>query len=739
MSGQPPASAIACSSVDPAGLAEDLDRQDRPGPRSGRGRDQVRIEAQRLLLDVDEPRHGPLVHDAVGRRDEAERRRDDLVALADAERAHDHVQPGGAAAARHAEPAAGERRRTPPRTDARTGPAPGCRWTSPGSRARSPAVRWRARRGGSCGRWSRSSTERSSRARRLRTRPDGLPATRTDGGNDAGPLCGVRATQTAARRLRRGVPATTSGIVLGRRALTSRHGRLPGPGPRWGSDVDVRRQLRIARSWIPLLIASVLLAGGVAFVITSGQPSVYEAQATDHRRAVAVRGQPGLQPTAGLAATVRDIRHGRDDRTDPDQGHRTGSASDVTAAQPAGQVIVVASPDTALLSITAQAGKPRDRRRHRERARGRAHRRLAGRRRPARRHSSRPSRQDIAAIRLDIQETQAKIDDLLWRSRSGPSRRSRCSRPTRAGSSAFASTYATLLAFTSSNGANVLTIVAPAVPPDVADRTAAAPQCVPRGRGRPHRSSAPSPSSSSTWTTPSVTRPMSTRSWACRPWRRIERMPGGRDRAGMYRLATLLYPRSQVAEAYRILRTNLEFATDRSAGPDGARHERHAVGRQDRDRRQPVGRGRPGRQARAPRRRRRPQARCPRNLQPAEHPRTDRPAPKPGHEPGRRHPADRGRWPRGPVGRTGPAEPGRDPWLAADALARRHPDRELRPRHLRQPAPGDRHRCGSPECLPERDDPRRRGAPGSPVAPSERPGSPVDGERQRHGRRPQRA
>ena len=41
----------------------------------------------------------------------------------------------------------------------------------------------------------------------------------------------------------------------------------------------------------------------------------------------------------------------------------------------------------------------------------------------------------------------------------------------------------------------------------------------------------------------------------------IERMPGGNKRAGMYRLVTLLYPRSRVAESYRILRTNLEFAS----------------------------------------------------------------------------------------------------------------------------------------------------------------------------------
>ena len=41
----------------------------------------------------------------------------------------------------------------------------------------------------------------------------------------------------------------------------------------------------------------------------------------------------------------------------------------------------------------------------------------------------------------------------------------------------------------------------------------------------------------------------------------IARMPGERDRQPYYRLATLLYPRSPAAEAFRALRTNLEFAS----------------------------------------------------------------------------------------------------------------------------------------------------------------------------------
>lgn len=40
----------------------------------------------------------------------------------------------------------------------------------------------------------------------------------------------------------------------------------------------------------------------------------------------------------------------------------------------------------------------------------------------------------------------------------------------------------------------------------------------------------------------------------------VGRMTGGRGKSEIYRLATLLYPRSAIAESYRMLRSNLEFA-----------------------------------------------------------------------------------------------------------------------------------------------------------------------------------
>ena len=44
--------------------------------------------------------------------------------------------------------------------------------------------------------------------------------------------------------------------------------------------MDLRRQIAIIRAWFPLLVVSVVLAAGAAFVVSSLLPKVYEAKAT---------------------------------------------------------------------------------------------------------------------------------------------------------------------------------------------------------------------------------------------------------------------------------------------------------------------------------------------------------------------------------------------------------------------------------------------------------------------------
>ena len=107
----------------------------------------------------------------------------------------------------------------------------------------------------------------------------GQPFAGTDGLRQVGLSCGVRATHSGHKGHARTDEAATSGIVLDRRGRTTDQGRAA-CRDNVGSNVQIRQQLAIARSWIPLLVASMIIAAGTAYLITAGQPNVYEARAT---------------------------------------------------------------------------------------------------------------------------------------------------------------------------------------------------------------------------------------------------------------------------------------------------------------------------------------------------------------------------------------------------------------------------------------------------------------------------
>jgi hypothetical protein len=79
------------------GPAEDVHRQDPGGPLGHGGRGRFGRDVQRARVDVDEHRRRILVKQTVGRRDEAQRRGDDLVARLDAGGANRQVESGGSA------------------------------------------------------------------------------------------------------------------------------------------------------------------------------------------------------------------------------------------------------------------------------------------------------------------------------------------------------------------------------------------------------------------------------------------------------------------------------------------------------------------------------------------------------------------------------------------------------------------------------------------------------------------
>jgi hypothetical protein len=75
-------------------VTEDVDDEDSPRVLGDRGAGRFGIHVERAWIDVDEDRSAALVEDRVGGGDERERRRDDLVARADAGQAHGEVQAG---------------------------------------------------------------------------------------------------------------------------------------------------------------------------------------------------------------------------------------------------------------------------------------------------------------------------------------------------------------------------------------------------------------------------------------------------------------------------------------------------------------------------------------------------------------------------------------------------------------------------------------------------------------------
>ena len=51
-------------------------------------------------------------------------------------------------------------------------------------------------------------------------------------------------------------------------------------GQRKVSPLDVRRTIAITRTWFPLLVVSVVLAAGAAYLVSGVLPKVYEAKST---------------------------------------------------------------------------------------------------------------------------------------------------------------------------------------------------------------------------------------------------------------------------------------------------------------------------------------------------------------------------------------------------------------------------------------------------------------------------
>ena len=321
--------------------------------------------------------------------------------------------------------------------------------------------------------------------------------------------------------------------------------------------MDLRRQLAVARTWLPLLVASVVLAGAAAFLVTSQMQKVYEAQATlivGQSLSSANPDYTQLLASQRLSATYASIA-----TTRPLLGNvatKLGLAE--TPDQIASRVRAEAALESALLTVTAQDSDP---------ARAAALANAVAAELIAASPAVQGRASDFqASVDEQIKSTQAQIAALQADAQA------LSSLPTRTPAQdatldtlqgrliSLRTSYSALLAFSSSSESNLLTIVEPAVAP-----------------GSPV---SPRPLLNTllgavlgllfavtlivlvTHLDDTVRRPDDVEAITSLPTLgAVMRIPSRQRKSEFYRLVTLLYPRSSAAEAYRKLRTNVEFAS----------------------------------------------------------------------------------------------------------------------------------------------------------------------------------
>ena len=321
--------------------------------------------------------------------------------------------------------------------------------------------------------------------------------------------------------------------------------------------MDLRRLLAIARTWYPLLVASVVLAAGAAFVVSSLLPKTYEAKATlivgqsltavnpDYNQLLVSQ---QLTATYAAVATMRPNLEAVIEQL----------GLDMTADELLRRVQVQGASGSTLVTISAQDTEPA---RAASIANALAHQLIAAS--PA----IQGRQPDVeSAIDADLKATQAQITATQNRTTA----LSNLLSPTAADVAELASlesrlvslrgTYATLLSFSSANAATLLSVVEPADPPagpvsprPLLNTLLAAVLGLLVAGGIVFLAEYLNDAIRNSDDIEEVAGLSTLGS--------IARIKGARGRREIYQLTALLYPRSAVTEGYRTLRTNLEFVS----------------------------------------------------------------------------------------------------------------------------------------------------------------------------------
>ena len=320
--------------------------------------------------------------------------------------------------------------------------------------------------------------------------------------------------------------------------------------------MDLRRLISTVRPWLPLMLVAALLAGGAAFIVSNLQQKVYEARATlivgqalsaanpDYTQLLVAQ---SLSATYAAIATTRPIMQSLIDELSLDASPG-GLASRVRVDAPA---------DSTLLMITAQDTDP-DRAAAIANALARhliaASPAIQGREVEFQKSVD----EDLAATQALIESTQNRVDTLSAVENRTTQQESQL-QTLEGRLASLRSTYATLLSFSSGSASNLLTVVEPAIastdpvlPRTLLNTLLAAVIGLLAVGGAAFLAEQLDDSIKD----PDTVREVANLSTLGT----IARMKGDRDRSEIYQLAALLYPRSGVAEAYRTLRSNVEFA-----------------------------------------------------------------------------------------------------------------------------------------------------------------------------------
>lgn len=319
--------------------------------------------------------------------------------------------------------------------------------------------------------------------------------------------------------------------------------------------MPLRRQLRIVQTWWPLLVGSVVLAAAGAFVVSSLQPKVYQAEAT----LIVGQSLSGTSPdyTALLVSQRLSTTYATVATTRPLLENVIKQLQlDETAEELARRVSAEAPLDSTLLTISAQDGDPT---RAAALANALASQLIAAspavQGREAELQASIEA--DLKATQTQIEAIQASVERLT--ALASPSPAQVASLDTlQARLVSLRSTYATMLGFSSSNSSNLLSIIQPAAAPDVPISprpllntmlaaivgllVAAAIVLVADTMNDTVRDPDDIADAVDLPTLGTIVR-------------------DGFARSGSHGLTALTQPRSPTTEAYRSLRTNLEFAS----------------------------------------------------------------------------------------------------------------------------------------------------------------------------------